>query len=420
MQVEVKNPEQSYDIIVVGAGPAGCAAAISAGRMGANVLLLEATTAPGGMATMGLVSKWAPMTDKQKVIYKGLPYEIVDTYKKRAKLPEQKWDWINIDPETLKVVYDEMLKEAHVHVLFQSRVVDVVMEGETVKSLIVAAKNGLTPFTAKIIIDATGDGDVATFAGCAFEMGGDEGQLQPGSLCFTIAGADLSKRIPGEQLNSNPKDGLWAKIRDEKHYPRISKHFIPAFFGNSIVLCNAGHLFQVDSTDPEEVSKALIEGREIAYDYLAALKEYRPEIFKDAMIVETAPVLGVRESRRIIGEYYFTVEDYLARRTFEDEIGRDSYWLDCHGKHDSVQETSTGYEPGESHGIPWRCLLPKHTTNLLVAGRCISCDRMSLAALRVMPNCLVEGEAAGIGAALAVEKNISIREVDVKEIQKRQ
>lgn len=135
------------------------------------------------------------------------------------------------------------------------------------------------------------------------------------------------------------------------------------------------------------------------------------------MIVETAPLMGIRESRRIMGDYLFTVEDYLARKSFDDEIGRDCYWVDCHGKHDSVVTNSVHYEPGESHGIPWRCLLPKNTDNLLVAGRCISVERMALAALRVMPNCLVEGEACGLGAALAVEKQVKIREVDVKEIQ---
>ena len=138
MQIEVRNPEKKYEIIVVGAGPAGVAAAISAGRQGRDVLLLEATTAAGGMATMGLVSKWAPMTDKQKLIYKSLPLEIVDRYKKRANQPEAKWDWINIDAEILKLVYDEMLAEAHVKVLYQARVVDVLKNGETIEHLIVA------------------------------------------------------------------------------------------------------------------------------------------------------------------------------------------------------------------------------------------------------------------------------------------
>lgn len=420
MELRVKDHGEQYDVIVAGAGPAGCAAAIASARNGAKTLLIEGGTAPGGMATLGLVSKWAPFTNKKELIYKGLPLEIVARYKERAGIPEEKWDWINIDPEALKVVYDEMLSEAGVHVLYQIHVVEVEKEGEEIKALIAATKEGLVRFAAKLFIDCTGDGDVAYFAGCPFEKGGEEGTLQPGSLCFIIAGADMSKKSQELQLNSNPKDGLWAKIRDEKKYPNIAKHFIPAIFGNSLVFANAGHLYKLDSTDYRSISEALVEGRAMAYDYLAALKEYLPEVFKDARLVETAPMVGVRESRRIMGDYVLTTEDYLERRSFDDEIGRNCYWMDCHGKRDSVKETSTGYAPGESHGIPFRCLLPKNTVNLLVAGRCISMERMALASLRVMPNCLVEGEAAGIGAALAAESGKAIRDVDVKEIQKRQ
>lgn len=417
MELRVRDYETKYDVIVVGAGPAGCAAAIAAGRNGAKVLLLEAGTAPGGMATLGLVSKWAPLTNKKELIYKSLPLEIVTRYKERAGIEPAKWDWINIDPEALKVVYDEMLTEAHVHVLYQIHVVDVVKDGETIKSVVAATKSGLRNFSAEIFIDCTGDGDVAYFAGCPYEMGGEDGNLQPGSLCFVIAGADLSKKPRDMQMNSNPPDGLWAKIRNEKKYPRIAKHFIPALFGNTLVFANAGHLYQLDSTNEESVSEALVEGRAMAYDYLAALKEYLPEVYKDARIVETAPLVGVRESRRIMGEYVITTEDYLARRSFPDEIGRNCYWMDCHGKRDSVKEGSTHYEPGESHGIPFRALLPKKSTNLLVAGRCISMERMALASLRVMPNCLVEGEAVGICASLAVKEGKTVREVDVREIQ---
>lgn len=416
MEITVRNPEKHYDIIVVGAGPAGCAAAIAAGRKGANVLLIEATTAPGGMATMGLVSKWAPLTNKVELIYKSLPLEIVDRYKKAAGIPDEKWDWVNIDPEMLKITYDEMLREAGVHVVYQTRVLDVLKDGEKITALIAGAKEGLIPYTAEVYIDCTGDGDVAYFAGCPFEQGSEDGTVQPSSLCFTIAGADLEKRTYN-QLNSNPPDQLWAKIRDEKKYPTISKHFIPAFFGNTIVFANAGHLYQLHSTDTEAMSRAYAEGRAMAQDYLKALKEYQPEAFKDARIVLTAPVMGIRESRRIMGEYVFTVEDYLDRRSFEDEIGRNCYWLDCHGKHDSVKSGSTHYEPGESHGIPFRCLIPKKVENLLVAGRCMSMERMAMASLRVMPNCLVEGEAVGYCAYLAVKEGKTVREVDVREIQ---
>ena len=128
MQITIKNAEKNYDVIIAGGGPAGCAAAIAAGRMGANVLVIESGSCLGGMATSGFVSKWAPMTDKEKVIYRSIPLEIVSRYKKAAAIDPEKWDWIPIYPETLKIVYDEMMAEAGVKVLFNSIVCDAIVE----------------------------------------------------------------------------------------------------------------------------------------------------------------------------------------------------------------------------------------------------------------------------------------------------
>lgn len=419
MQLNIKNPVKEYDIIIAGGGPAGCAAAIAAARLGADVLVLEATGCLGGMATSALVSKWAPYTDKQKVIYRSIPLEILTRYKERAGIPEDKWVWVEIDPETLKVLYDEMLAEAGAKVLFQSTICDVLVEDGNISCLIVANKAGLTPYKAKIYIDCTGDGDVAAFAGVPFQQGDEEGHLQPGSLCFAVADAHMDK-LTGA-FDSNPTDGMWARIRDEGKYPLTSKHFIPAVFGNT-VFANAGHLYGVDPTDPQQLSDGYTKGRQIAQEYMKVLKEYWPDVFCDAMLVATSPLQGVRESRRIEGEYCFTLEDYMARRSFPDEIGRNSYWLDCHGhnakKNDFINYRVEGrnYGPGDSHGIPWRCLIPKVLDNLLVAGRCISMDRTTLSSLRVMPNCLATGEAAGIGAALAVKQGIGVHAIDAQEV----
>jgi len=418
MNIEIRNSVKEYDVIVVGGGPAGCAAAIASARQGAKTIIIETGSALGGMATLGMVSKWAPFTDREKVIYNSIAREVMIRYKKRAGLADTVWNWATIVPEQLKIVYDEMVTESGAQVLFDSRVCHCETRDGAIDTVLVSNKSGLTPYRAKVYVDATGDGDLAAFAGVPFEMGDGDGNVQSGSLCFIISDAKLDKIT--ETVNSNPKDGFWARIVAEGKYPLVEKHFIPAQVGENTIFANAGHINGLDSTDPENVSKAYMLGRKIAEEYLAALKEYQPEAFKDAHISATAATLGVRESRRIKGEYCLTVEDYLSRRSFPDEIARNSYWLDFHGRNDlldSFPPEKLRYSAGESHGIPWRCLIPVGIDNLLVAGRCISMEQAVLASIRVMPNCLAMGEAAGIGAAIAAKNGDGVRAVDVDELR---
>ena len=414
MDISIKNPSQHHDVIIIGGGPAGCAAAIAAARMGADTLVIESTTCLGGMATTGMVSKWAPFDDQQKVIYRSIPLEILERYKKAAGIAPDKYRWVSLYPEVLKRVYDEMLAEAGAKVLFSSTAADVVVDNGRIQALIVANKSGLTPYTADMYIDCTGDADVAYFAGVPFEKGNEDGILQNSSLCFLIAGVHLDKRN-GVKLSSDPEDGIWKQMKRDGKYLHLVEHFIPTTQGHDCVLANAGDIVGLDSTDPEAVSRAMAYGRDLAEQYLNALKDYLPEVFGDAFIASTAPSMGIRESRRIDGDYCITVADYIARRSFDDEICRNSYWLDCHDDTDQKVEVKQ-YGPGDSHGIPWRCLLPKGMDNLIVAGRSICMERMALASIRVMPNCLGMGEAAGIGAALASRQKTHIRAVDVKDI----
>ncbi|MBQ7566494.1 MAG: FAD-dependent oxidoreductase [Oscillospiraceae bacterium] len=419
MELNVRPCETVYDVIVAGGGPAGCAAAIAAARQGAKTLLLEAGGALGGMATLGMVSKWMPFDDREKIIYKSLPLEIITRYKKLVGLEDSKSRSTTIYPEALKRLYDEMLAEAGAEVLFGSTVAAAQVVGGRIEALIAANKAGLTAYRAKVFIDCTGDGDVAAMSGVPMEYGDEAHYVQEASLCFAISNIHTDKVT--RKLSSNPDDGVWPEILASGKYPRLVRHFIPATLRDGTIVVNAGGIPNVNATDPREVSEALREGRRIAEDYLAALKEYQPEAFRDALLVETAPSLGVRESRRIVGEYVLTADDYFARRSFPDEICRNSYWLDCHLPEGKENPCEIGgkwyrYEPGESHGIPWRGLVPKNVGNLLVAGRCISVDHMVFASVRVMPNCLATGEAAGVGASIAAKQSIDVHAIDARDV----
>lgn len=420
MELTVKQHETVYDVIVAGGGPAGVAAAIAAGRMGAKTLLLEGGGALGGMATLGLVSKWMPFDDREKIIYRSLPMEILTRYKKMVGLENSTLRHTNIYPEELKRLYDQMVADAGAEVLFHSTVAAAEKKDGNITALIVANKAGLTAFRAKVYIDCTGDGDVAAFSGVPMEYGDENHYVQESSLCFIISNIHMEKLT--KPLRSGADDGVWPEIVASKKYPRAIRHFVPATLADGTIIVNAGGLPNVNATDPKEASDAMREGRLAAEEYLLALKEFQPEAFCDALLIETAPSLGVRESRRIVGDYVLTADDYFARRSFDDEVCRNSYWLDCHlpeGVDDSAFKKNGEwyrYQPGESHGIPWRCLVPKNVDNLLVAGRCISMDRLVSASVRVMSNCLATGEAAGIGAALAAKQGISVHAIDGKDV----
>lgn len=416
-ELSCKSISKEYDVIVCGGGPAGCCAAISASRAGMHTLLIEATTALGGMGTMGMVSAFAPFTDGANIIYRSLPIEILTRYKKRMNIPEWKWDWIKLSPEDLKRVYDDMISESKTDVLFQSIVCSAETENGKIKQIYAADKSGITAYRAKVYVDCTGDGDLAAHCGVPFEIGQDGG-VQSASLCFAVSNVDTEKI--NTKINSNFDDGIWPKIIADGKYPLISRHFIPVYFGDTLIV-NGGHLFIEDPTDNRQISCAYILGRETAEQYLAALKEYMPKAFSNSYLVETAPLMGIRETRRIKGKYTLTLDDYISRRSFGDEIARNSYWLDCHpsGKDKTAcsVQPENGYKKGDSHGIPFRCLVPENIKNLLVAGRCISVERIVLSSTRVMPNCMATGEAAGIGAALAVKEHTDACNISGEQIR---
>jgi len=411
------NMEDQWDVIVVGGGPAGCAAATAAAREGAKVLLIEGTGALGGMGTSGLLNAWCPFTDKEKIIYKGIAERVFRESKKGV--PHVKGDdWVPINSEHLKVVYDDLVTSAGVSVLFFSTMAAVEMKQKgVVDAIVVANKAGLTAYKAPLFIDCTGDGDLAAWAGAGFEKGDENGAVQQGTLCFTLSNVDPYEFSLIGSVHSNRLDGPIYKMLDSGRYNLIkSNHINDKYVGPGMLAFNAGHV-TVDSTDPASLSSAMITGRKIARQFQEGLAEFEPRTFASSFLAATGGLMGIRESRRIKCDYTFTLEDWQARREFEDNIGRNCYYIDIH-KSDATHYPR--YTKGESHGIPFRSLLPVGLKNVFVAGRCMSTDHYAHGSLRVMPPCLVTGEAVGVAAGQIYKgKNPNIHGVDIKQLQNR-
>jgi glycine/D-amino acid oxidase-like deaminating enzyme len=439
--------DESWDVIVVGGGPAGCAAATASAREGARTLLIEMTGALGGMGTLGLVPWFCGYSDGEVIIARGLAERVLSAL--RDNIPHLKKALeINplhqpaIDPELLKRTYDDLVTQAGAEVLFNTQLASVEMSDKSkVNALIVTNKGGLQAYKAKVYVDCTGDGDLAAWAGASFEKGDDSGRMQPATHCFAIGHIDEYALANGPRVHFFDPDSPIHKAVQSDNYPDIIElHSCNMQIGPGTFGFNTGHVFDVDNTDPASVSSGLIHGRKMAAQYRNALAEYHPA-FANSLLVATGGLLGARETRRIIGDYVITIDDFLARRGFPDEICRNGYGLDIHtskeyatemaGKSlDEVRECMAKrraelygergkYSKGDSFGVPYRCLTPKGLKNVLVAGRCISTDRLVNGSVRIMACCLTTGEAAGVAAAVTTSGVQDVHEVDVNEVRRK-
>ncbi len=421
--------DASWDVIVVGGGPAGCSAAIAAAREGARTLLVEATGALGGMGTSGLVPAWCPFTDGERIIYAGLA-ETIFRASKAATYGDNpdRLDWVPIDPEALKQIYDDMVLAAGVEILFFTQVCGVETEpGGRVTAVLLANKDGLTAASAMVYVDCTGDGDLSAWAGAPVETAEE---VQPASLCFIISGVDEEAYRATGRISGHNREAPIYDILESGKYPNIpDSHLCNNLQGPGTVGFNAGHLW-IDPTDPQKLTAAMIEGRKIAHSIRKALAEFVPSAFGRAHLATTGALLGVRESRRIMGDYVLTIEDYKARRSFDDEVLRNSYFIDMHPTREErkgdprqtqgkTEERWLRMRKGESHGIPYRCLTPKGLVNVLIAGRSISTDHLVQGSTRVMPVCLAMGEAAGIAAAMAAMTSVDVHALNTDELRTR-
>lgn len=418
-----------YDVIVVGGGPAGCGAAAAAAREGSKTLIIESTCALGGMGTGGLLTTWCPYTDGVQIVYRGISERVFrETSSRTSVVKEGELSWVAIDNEALKNVYDELMEEYGVDCLFSTVLSDVdTDESGNVEAIIVTNKSGMTAYKAKTYVDCTGDGDLCSFAGADFQT---DGERMPATHCFMLTNVNEEEFLEFNKFMETHINPFEKIMNDGKYDLIISTHSVPRLIGPKTVGFNTGHIWNVDSTDAQSVSKAFITGRKMARQYLNALKEYHPDVFGDAFLVSTAQLMGVRESRRIKGDYTLTLDDFLARRTFPDEISRNCYFVDVHysKKDEALKDKgqlqndyhNLRYKPGESHGIPYRSLIPEKLNNVIVAGRMISCDRYVLASIRTMPSCLAMGEAAGMAASFAAKLDSrNFRHVDTDKLRER-
>lgn len=435
--------QEKYDVIVSGGGTAGISAALCGARSGAKVLLIEKNSYVGGTAASGL-----PFIDfftkNGEQIVAGQAEELMNRlHQEQAALGHIRTSGghLNsvtmIDPEWVKIVAEEMLLESGCDILYHSFVCDAKVEDNILKKILVANKNGLTEFYAGCFVDTTGDGDLAKFSGAEYHLGREEdGLCQAMSLLFKLGDVDVEKAtdlfsenpivecpIGGDHkynLHISGKLSKWNDIILEEGIFPHKDHNIWAgtMRENELTYVNTIRVSGKNGADAYELSEAEMEGRKQLKKVIRFLNAYVPGMEK-AHITSIPNGIGIRETRRIDGEYMLTGEDIINGRKFEDCIAKNGYCIDIHDPTGSGWGVSYIKSEDQCYDIPYRCLLPKKIDNLLVAGRCISTTVEALASTRIMPSCMALGEAAGMAAAMSAGSGIIPRNIAVSDLRKK-
>ena len=410
------------DIVISGGGPAGVASALAAARRGYRVLLLEQTGTLGGLATSGLVPTFAPSTDGERFLYGGIYEEIDRELCRRMGVECKPASWQAIDAEIMKRLLDDLVEAAGVRVLFGVKVCEAEVDDGRIRALWAATAQGIRRITGKQFIDATGDGMLAMLAGAEFEYGDKAGNTMSPTLCAQFANIDY-KKYEEAYRNGNSDRAVWHRMLQAGTAPLIEHHFVcMTRMSPATATSNLGHIYGCNVFDPDDLTRGYREGRRVVRTFETFYREHVPG-FENAVLVSTASLLGVRETRRIRGEYRMTFDDYRNRADFTDEIGRCCYPVDIHSSSlDSEEQkrveqvlAATRFKHGESYGIPYRAMIPVGLRNLLVPGRALSSDREIQSSSRVMPPCFVTGQAAGIAAGMVQEEDV--RSVDIAALQ---
>jgi hypothetical protein len=411
----------SAQVVVVGSGSAGATAAIASARTGADTLLVERYGFLGGTSTMVLDTFYGfypPGEDNRRVVG-GIPWEIAQRLAQRGMMIERPNTYgagtgVTYDPETLKVVWEQTVLEAGARLRLHTFCTDALVEGGHITGVIVDGKTGLGVIEASVVVDASGDADVCFRAGAPFQKAGEDGPPQSLTTTFRLGNVDVEratqvKRALLEELMRR------ANLSGEYTLPREegSVHRTPL---PGVVATNMTRIANVDATDPLELTKAEIEGRTQALEYARFLRSEVPG-YERCYLMNFSTQIGVRETRRVYGEYRLTREDVLSARKFEDAVAQCGAPIE---DHHPGSDTRWEYIPGgDTYDIPYRCLLPLNVENLIVAGRCLSATHDAHASVRSMGQCMAMGQAAGTAAAMSALSHVAPRRLPIRELQSR-
>ena len=452
LEGERKTPiVETADVVVAGSGPAGIGSALAAARNGARVLIIEREYALGGMMTTGLMSKIAISERIQ-----GIPREVIARLAETGMALPKGAPEIPIDPEETKYLLDDMLLAENVTLMLGSSVVGAHVENGDVKAVIVENKSGRQAVASKVFIDATGDGDLSVFAGAAYEYGRKEdGLCSSPTLMFRIGNVDVNAMLdyvlehpedlagysfdepvdPApfiEAIRGTPQsyckfgrfNALINRVAETHTFTEWEWQVLRARNGFVIlnmpqpdqVLVNSTRILHHNATDAKSLSDSMVEGRRQIRFISDFLKRYLPG-FEQSYTMDTAALMGVRESRRIVGEYMLGEEDVLGQARFDDVILRNTGGIEVHSPTGNELKI-VHLKRGEWYDISYRTILVKGLNNLMVAGRCFSASHLAQSAARSIGFCMALGQAAGTAAALATGRNIPLRQVPAAELKR--
>ena len=438
MQVTIKEKvleiAETVDVLVVGGGPAGIGAAISAARNGSSVMLLEKRGFLGGNITASYV-------ETCNYFFKGTPFhsegiyaEIETKYAARFGSDDIRENAaFRFSSEYLKIFLDDFVREAGIKLKLHSFVNDVIVSDGYIQAVIIQTKKGPLAIRANIVIDTTGDGDVAFSAGVPFHQGRDkDGLCQPGTVSFRVAGADSKKltengdllKVHGKTFHDDYRAGVTGLSckRQDLPFGRLTA-------GGQISYINYPCEYGIDPTDVDDLTRGEVKCRQYILEFYEYMKKHY-EGLENVEISSIAPEIGFRDSRRIIGEYLLTIEDMEADRSFEDVIAVFPRFYDMLAPDGNMDGDGSlegkGYkghiyvpvEGSRSFQIPYRSMLPVNVENLLVAGRCLSSDHVAQSGVRAISLCMMTGEAAGAAAALACKTATTPKKIAVQELQR--
>jgi len=398
---------RDVDVLVVGGGMAGVGAAVAAGRMGLKTLLVEYFGCLGGNGTSGMVNHFCGYTTsgQNKVqIVQGIGGEIHKMLFQRNGVSSM--NSYTFNPEILKVVLDEEIAEVNVEVLYYTQMVDPILQRNTIKGVVVQNKGGRQAILAKRVLDCTGDGDVCASADVPFELGDGKGGFLACDLAFHIV--NVGQNFNPAKVNPAAVEAIKSgEYKITRPQAIILNIMIPgAYWVNW-----AGIPWAVNGIDPYHLTKAAVDGRKVVRELRRFLRD-KIEGMENVEVIDTAPKVGLRETRRVMGEHLLTADEVLQGAKFDDGIGACAWPIE-------IVDLVTGrkfvyLKDGDFYTIPYRCLIPQKVENLLMAGRFVSCTHEAQASARVMGPAVVMGQAIGTAAALSIKKGVSPKKLDVQ------